>query len=119
MRDLKLSNTHDIIIENDDLKIEKNREETIVQSLEIRLKMFYGEWYSNGTLGVPYFEILLGQKSNPTLVAGIIQAEIEKEPSIRTVTNISMQDDNRRMKITFKATTTTGEEINQTIEVGV
>ena len=119
MRDLKLTNQHDLEIHNADLVIESIRTATIAQSLEIRLKMFYGEWFSNNTLGVPYYEILLGQKSNITLVLGVLQSEIEREPSVQNVTSIDARLDNRRAYIDFKATTTTGDEIDQTIEIGV
>ena len=118
MKDLKLDGNHDLFIAESDLVVEQTRIEVIGQSLEIRLKMFYGEWYSNNTLGVPYYEIILGQKSNMGLVLEVIKSEIEREESIQTVQKIDAEVDNRGATITFEAITTAGETINETISIG-
>jgi len=118
MKDLKLDGNHDLFIEDSDLVVEDTRIEVIGQSLEIRLQMFYGEWYSNNTLGLPYYEIILGQKSNMGLVLEVIKAEIEREPSIQTVQKIDAEVIDRGAIITFEAITTDQETINETVAIG-
>lgn len=83
--------------------------EAVAQRLMVRLRWIKGEWYLDQNQGVPWFEILLGQK-NPDvrLVEGIIRQAILSTPGVTSVQEISVTYDptTRHASLAFVATTT-------------
>ena len=119
MRDLKLNSQHDLVYDKEDLAVEKTNINVIGQAVKIRLLLFYGEWYFDNTIGIPYFDFILGHKSNMNLVLGVLQSDIEREIGIDRVEEINGTVTNREAKISFTAVTVNNEILEDTIAVGV
>jgi hypothetical protein len=116
MNDLKLTNNHDLLIEEGDLVLINNEAEMAVQSLKINLLLFRGEWFLDNTIGVPYFQEILGKVSNKTLVDNIIKGISTNSYNIYRVTglNSSISEDRVYEVNLLEALTEDGEIISVT-----
>jgi len=110
MADLKLDVTDDLVFEKGDLVLVRSKD-AIVQDLKIRLRFFKGEWKLDLRLGVPYYENILGQKFNLSVVKSIYQTVILETPGINSLNDLVLAFDpsSRVLTITFIADTITGE----------
>lgn len=74
------------------------------QAIECRLRTFRGEWFLDGSIGVPYFDGILGTK-NPALdaVRSVLRQEILSVPGvIRLVSlEIDLERSARRLTASF------------------
>lgn len=57
MADLRLNNEHDIDWNN--LTLTVDNLESVAQKIKIRLRTYFGEWFKDTTIGVPYFQEIL------------------------------------------------------------
>jgi hypothetical protein len=116
MNDLKLTNDHDLLIEGGDLVLINSEAEVAVQSLKINLLMFRGEWFLDSSLGVPYFQEILGKVTNKTLVDNIIKGISTNSYNIYRVTslNSTISDDRTYEVNLLEALTEDGEIISVT-----
>jgi len=119
MQDLYLGDNHDITIVNHDLGIRRDALTVTAQSLAIRLKMFLGEWNLNTTLGIPYFEAIIGKKVDNGLISSFFLSEINKDSNVKSVERFDMQFKNRNFTIDFTATLNYGGVMSRTIEIEV
>jgi len=120
MQDLFLGNSHDITLVNKDLGVRRDALTVTAQSIEIRLRLFLGEWNLNTSLGVPYFQVILGSKADFGLINSLFMAEIQKEANVKTIDQFSIDYKNRKFSIDFVATLHYGGILtveNLTIEV--
>ena len=82
--DAKLNSSNDLDFNKNNIvtDIEKTKQQVLV-----RLKLFRGEWDYNTSIGVPYFQSILGKK-NPDLlkIFSLFLTEIEKIPDITSAT---------------------------------
>jgi hypothetical protein len=53
--------TKDLTVEDYQLKLTSTKSEWLSQSIENEFKTFFGEWFVNQTLGLPYYEKILGK----------------------------------------------------------
>lgn len=112
--DFKLDPTSwDIIWNNGPLRVEDTTQpltETVGQRLKIRLLTFYGEWFINTVYGVPYFQMLLGQKQTSKAAADLIfQQQILAENGVKEIVSFDSTFINRQYSLTFKVKVVTGE----------
>lgn len=56
--------TYDLILDNRNLRMTTTLTEWLSAKIESRLKIFYGEWFANQTIGVPYFEQILKKQAD-------------------------------------------------------
>lgn len=106
MKDLKLTPAGDLVIEGFDLALVDGREQ-IAQRMKIRLKTFYGEWFLNTEIGVPYFEDILVKNPDPELVAAIFQEQILLDAEITDITSFVSEYDNSIRKMRYTVTVMT------------
>lgn len=66
----KLDSTGDLAIENDNLVMVDGAEE-IRQLLIARLQTFYGEWFLDTSVGIPYFEVIFQKGINPSIIYSV------------------------------------------------
>jgi len=102
MQDLFLGNNHDITLVNNDLGVRKDALTVTAQCIETRLKLFLGEWNLDTTLGIPYFQAILGQKVDKGLISSYFMSEIAKERNVKSVDDFSVKFEGRRFEIEFK-----------------
>ena len=105
--DLKLDGNGDLAIENNDLVLISGLD-AIAQDCRIKLKFFKGEWFLDTRIGVPYFQSILGKKSNT--VSAILRKAILEVPGILSITSFEPTYDSieRELRVSFRADTTEG-----------
>jgi len=85
-----------------------------------RLRTFQGEWWLDPSLGVPYYESILGQKT-PDLQAirGIYAATINATPGVKSLTSLTVGFDNasRTYTVEFTALDETGTTISEAVVI--
>lgn len=107
--DLQLGPDHDLQVDNFDLGFTSERG-TIKQRLTIKLRTYYGEWFLNRALGIPYREDILVKNPNRTVVEGILKNAILEDPDVVSLVEFSLGYDNlqRHLQLEFAAVTTYG-----------
>lgn len=75
--------------------------EAVGQHVRQRLKTFYGEWFLNTEVGVPWLDRILGRRYDPALAEAVVKAEILNTPGVVEITSFSVSfvDDPRRLQI--------------------
>lgn len=104
--------THDIVWNNGPLNKEFTTQpftHTVSQRLKIRLLTFLEEWEFNTAYGVPYWQRILGKKTDKAAVDLIFQQEIFKETGVKEITSFSSTFENRIYSMTFQVRVVTGE----------
>ena len=109
MADLKLSATHDLVFEDDELVLIEGRE-AIAQDVLVRLQFFQGEWVLDIRLGMPYFQKILGKKPRLAAVKSIFRDAILGTPGITAVNDLDLSYTGvtRVLSVSFTAETTDG-----------
>ena len=110
MTDIKIDGNRDLVIVNGDLVLVDGTE-AIAQQLEIRLKMFRGEWFRNPNEGIPYFQSILKKQPTTQSVVGIFREAILGTPGIDRIENITTEynKSTRQLSLSFKARALSGE----------
>lgn len=94
----------DLKLQNNDLVLCDTDIDALAQAIKIRLKTFFGEWFLDASLGVPYLTQICGQKRSPAFMRNLILPQIESLSAIKTVSSFSIEvDSERTAKIKFSA----------------
>lgn len=90
----------------------------VVQDVTTRLRFFRGEWFLEPDVGVPYRQSILLKNPNMSAVRTALREAIEEAEHIASVESLelSFDKDTRRLTVTFRAITTWGEALDQTLE---
>jgi len=76
MSDIMLDrNTHDLLIENNEIRLTKGTE-TIDQKIKVKLLFFFNEWFLDTRQGVPYYEKVFVKNPNIPEIEVIIKNTI-------------------------------------------
>ena len=80
------------------------------QRIQIRLNTFLGEWFYNSEVGVPYYEQILTQKYDKSIVDSVLRSEVLETEDVIEVTSFETTFDKATRKLNFyiEATTTQG-----------
>jgi hypothetical protein len=110
MSDLALDTDGDIKITGSDLTLTTGVD-AVKQHLSQRLRTFYGEWFLNMEIGVPYFQQVLRKNPDPVVIDSIFKREIINTPGILQLTefNLDIAPATRELALSFKALCTGGE----------
>lgn len=117
MKDLKLQDG-DLVIEKGDLVMVEGVDE-LRQTVYIGMQTNQGEWFLNPEVGIRH-SVFFGKKPNDEeMRAEIIRGAMQDE-RIQTVEDIQIERDmkNRKLTVTFRATTAGGESIDGEVEIG-
>lgn len=119
-RDFKLDASGDLAFEGGDLVLEVGVA-SIASDLHARLQTFRGEWFLDGSIGIPFFDQVLVKQPNMTAIRALLRTEILDTPGIADVLELTTNYDNatRTLALSFRATTDTGEIIAEAVEVRV
>ena len=109
------------LLQGGDLDISKGRLQIVSDGLEIaqkvgiRLQFFRGEWSLDTSVGIPYFQSLLGPK-NPSLstVRTLLLEAVTSCPGVASVANFTLALDTptRTLSVSFQATTDTSKPLD-------
>lgn len=79
--------------------------EEVAQQLYTRFRFFQGEWFRDATIGVPYYQSILGQKVSTQIVARILRSVVETCPGVASVDSFNLTPQaNRKLVATFSCT---------------
>jgi hypothetical protein len=78
----------------------------VAQIIAQRLKLFQGEWFANTSLGVPWFQNILGQSTTTQAVSLIIREQILAVPYVTGITQFNCTYSATR-SFSFSATVST------------
>jgi hypothetical protein len=116
VRDIALDTNGDWEVSNNDLQLIGD-DEAILQSVNIRLQFFLGEWFIDQTAGVPWFQEILVKNPDPNQLQGIFQAAILATPGITAVNSLTLQYDVgvRNLVVNWAATGDSGQLIQSSV----
>ena len=83
----------------------------VAQAILTRLKLLLGEWWADLSIGLPVFQIMLGQLASAKGLAAMsaaIQQNIEGAPYVTGVTDVSVTFTNGQLQYSATATTVFG-----------
>lgn len=105
MSTFKMTDENDLAIENNTLVLLTDGEEVNQRIIE-RLKTFYGEWFLDLRVGVPWIQSILVQNPNADIIASIIKREIMGTPGVETMIayDQELDLDTRKLTVTFEVT---------------
>lgn len=104
--DLLLGDDHDLIVRNNDLVIITDAER-VRQNIEIKLKLWRGEWFLDEEFGTPYMESILGKQVTLVGAVAAIKASILEVSDVNSITEFSYNfiRSERRLAVEFTADT--------------
>ena len=114
--------TNDWSLENGTtIRLCETQEELIRQRLAINLNLFFGEWFANTNIGVPYFESVYGKNTKNSADSVFRQTIKDTEGVIKITSFNSDVSKDRKYTLTFSVTSDTGpiENIEVTLSSGV
>lgn len=76
------SSTGDMIFNNGETNVTQLTADVVVQRLLITMKTFYGEWFLDTTVGVPYFQKIFGKTPKKATVDLIFQQLITNDADV-------------------------------------
>lgn len=104
--------THDILVENNDIRLTNSLSEATTQRLKIRLQFFLEEWFLNREFGIPYFQQIFQKSLSDEEVDLIFKETISSTPGVERL--VSFESDfnhsTRILSLKFKVLLTDGAE---------
>jgi hypothetical protein len=102
-----------LLDENGDITINKSATgiSGVIQRIRTRVQIFLEEWFLNESVGIPYFQKLLGHKFNLIVANSSFRKEIAKVQGVvqvRTV-NVTFEGRTRTLTIDLNARTEFGD----------
>jgi len=113
MSQLKLNINGDLDISNNALSIVEKDDE-IRQRLAQNLKTFYGEWFLDNSLGVPWLEIIFQKGTSPSQIEALLKDAILATKGIIRLDEFKELDftgNTRTLNVEFTVTTENGKTI--------
>jgi len=110
--DLAIDNDGDLVIENNRLKTVDGKE-LIRQNLMKRLRTFFGEWFLNTAIGIPYFQAIFVKGIDLNEIEDIFIGEIGTTPGVVEITKFDLdyQGANRELSLDFEVKSDEGQLI--------
>ncbi len=76
------SDTGDLVFQNGSCPVTQHQADIVAQRLRITLYTFYGEWFLNETIGVPYIQQIFTKVTKKSTVDLIFQGLIAADPGV-------------------------------------
>jgi len=110
MSDLAMDlDTNDLLIENGDISI-VDGSDAIAQDLQQTLQVWYGEWFLDTTVGIPFRQQVLIKNPNLDVIQAILLNAAANVPGVVQVNEIDFNytNQNRTLDVTIVAQDSTG-----------
>jgi hypothetical protein len=101
----------DITVSDGDLVVTSTQVLAIAQDAVQRIKTFFGEWFLNNTLGMPYFQQIFVKNPNRGDIDALYINELLGVPGVIGLNSFRqvLDDALRALSLTFSAQTTDGQ----------
>jgi hypothetical protein len=120
MSDLLLDEFNDISLIDGKASLIEDGNKLLAQKVELRMKTYYGEWYRNYTLGVPYFESILKKGVELSFVDAIFKDVIKSTSGVnRVVSYKSSLSAGGEYLASFTFTANDGDLISLTTQIEI
>lgn len=102
-----------------DLALVTDKNESIRQHLQQRLKTFKGEWFLNRFLGLPYLQTILIKNPNSNLVMALMTDYVLATPGVIKIVKIKLSLDKatREMSVDLKAMIASGDTVTLGVQI--
>ena len=117
-RDFALDATGDLQVLNGDLVMNFGTE-GIASDLRSRLQTFLGECFLDTSLGVPWFERILGKKTPSGELKAIFREVILGTPGIASVDTLDVKVASRVLTVAFRALASTGDALEAALGINL
>ena len=103
MMDLKLDGYHDLLIRDGRLVLVEGANQT-AQQIKIALLTFFGEWFMDTTIGVPYFEQVLIKSPEKAKIENVFRRKILEVTNVKRVLALKTEFDRqaRALMVSFE-----------------
>jgi hypothetical protein len=104
------TNLNDLQFSGNDLVLTSSTLQDVQQSVLQRLRTFYGEWFLDNTVGLPYFQQILVKNPEQSKIDALFVNTILGTPGVVQLNKYSFVPDftNRTLRVSFSARCTTG-----------
>ncbi len=107
-------NVGDIYLEYGTVRLTSNLLEEVSQLLFTRFRMFLGEWFLDPSAGVPWFQVIIGQKTPIGIVSQVLQNVIKTCPGVASLDKFNTGViSNRTIRPVFSCTLTDGTTLTE------
>lgn len=107
MTTLKIDSQNDLELVNNDLGVVTGRDE-IGQILRHELRVFFGEWFLDESIGVPYYEEIFVKGQDLAQIDAILKEKILNTPGVVELIAFALDLNGREASLSFTARTTEG-----------
>jgi hypothetical protein len=82
----------------------------VEQHVRVRCRFFFGEWFLDESLGIPYYRNILIKSPDLDLIRSLFRNVVRTTPDISAVNSVDviLDSSNRTLSITIAATMETG-----------
>lgn len=87
--------------------------EEVAQLLFTRFRFFLGEWFLDSSLGLPWFQQILGIKNSDAIVISILRSVVTTCPGVASLTSFSLNRTGRTIAPRFSCRLTNGAMLTQ------
>lgn len=81
MSSFQLDNDGDLLVTNNELTLTTGRE-AIRQHIQTSYRLFFGEWFLDIGIGVPYFETVFQKQANFVAVQQVLKSVVINTPGV-------------------------------------
>lgn len=85
--------TNDIYFDDDGNLVMVTKALAVGQHARARLQTFFGEWFLDTSIGVPWLTQILGQRYDPALAEAVVKAAILGTDGVTGITSFSVTFD--------------------------
>ena len=116
MTDILLdTDTHDIVLEGYDLQL-VDEIDLIRQRIKQRLLTIEGEWFLDTTIGLPWFEEIIGKGAERQQIGALLARQIVETEGVESLIEFDLDIDRRTRSMTLAfRVTAAGTEIAEEI----
>lgn len=102
MRNLYVdANTYDLVVLERNLRFTVNTTEWLAAKIESRLRTFFGEWFINQEIGVPYFEQILKKQVDINNVQALLSSVVKNTNGVKELLSFNVIFDNSLRVYTY------------------
>ena len=96
MIDLLLDRDHDLALVGGDLALATEERQQVAQHIKQRLLAIQGEWFLDLSVGLPWFNTILGKHRSLDIVESLLRDQIEGTPRVAQLTSFLLEIDETR-----------------------
>lgn len=104
----------DLYLENGTVRLTQTLSEEVAQLLWTRLRSFLGGWFLDTSIGFPWMQSVLGQKTPLSILQQMFRYVLLTCPGVATLTKFNLtRTVNRGLSLTFAATLQDGTTLTE------